>query len=528
MRRGVVWGGVIALPLLTLIVLLSGIIPDPIWAGPRFHFVVVCLTTLLALVMALFVVRAANQLRDLRVFFLALTYLSIAGIFLVHALTTPGALILGNNPWVGFSARASVGVGAAFFALSTVRWSTAQQQRILARQHLLLGAFLLVLVVYGALAVSDAARSGTGASSDHSTHTNTDDGYGYGAVSITTTAVAAISRFGFLANPLVGRIFAVLTLALLALVIVRYRAVYAAAPSPLVAAMLISALFLAQSQISMALTAVWHASWWEYHALMLAAFATVIFGLVQEYAGMGSVHGVIEGLLMHDTITQIQRGYTDVIVALVEAVEAKDPYIRGHSQQVAELAVAIGRALQLPPAQLRILNRSALLHDIGKIGVPDAILSKPGKLTDDEFAVIKEHPLQGYMMIAKVRSLRDELPGIRSHHERLDGSGYPDGLAGNAIPLIARIIAVADSFDALTSPRPYRGAWSCDHALAVIDAEAGTRLDAAVVAALHRVVQSTPAARRQDQSSRPMDEQVSPVIARERAVRVIDSNVLSE
>ncbi len=487
MRQSAVWGGVVALPLATLVVLLGGFLPDPTWDGPRFHFIVVSLTALLALGMALLMVRAATQLRDVRVFFLSLTYLSIAGIFLVHALTTPGALV-GNNPWVGFSAWASLAAGAFFFALTTLPWGTAQQRAIIDRQHLLLGAFLLLLVAYGAIAVTDALRSGT-PTLDHGAHPA--DAYGYGGAA--TVAGNAISRFGPLANPVVGKIAALLTLTLLALVIVRYRAMYCRAASPLIAALLVSAIFLAQAQVSMALTTVWHASWWEYHLLMLAAFGTTIFGLVQEYADTGSVHGVIEGLLLRDTITQVQRGYTDVIVALVEAVEAKDPYTRGHTQRVAEIALSIGRELRLSSEQLRVLNRAALLHDIGKIGVPDAILNKPGRLTDDEFAVIKEHPGRGHAMIANIRSLHAELGGIRSHHERLDGSGYPDGLTGDAIPLIARIIAVGDVFDALTSPRPYRGPWSREQALALLDAGAGTQFDPNAVAALHQSLRASPA-----------------------------------
>ena len=430
--------------------------------------------------MAGLMVRAATQLRDVRVFFLSLTYLSIAGIFLVHALTTPGALVAGNNPWVGFSAWASLAVGAFFLALTTAPWSAAQQRRIIARQYLLLSVFLVGLATYGAVAVTDALRS-TAPALGAASHSGYDD---YSAA-VSATGTAA-SRFAPLANPAIGKFAAVITLTLLALVIVRYRATYCRAPSPLGAALLISAIFLAQAQISMALTTVWHASWWEYHVLMLAAFGTTIFGLVQEYADAGSMQGVIEGLLLRDTITQVQRGYTDVIVALVEAVEAKDHYTHGHTQRVAALAVEIGRELRLSAEQLRILNRAALLHDIGKIGVPDAILNKPGALTDDEFAVIKEHPARGYAMIANIRSLHAELGGIRSHHERLDGSGYPDGLVGDAIPLIARIIAVGDVFDALTSPRPYRGPWSREQALALLDAGMGTQFDATVVAALHR------------------------------------------
>jgi HD-GYP domain-containing protein (c-di-GMP phosphodiesterase class II) len=492
MRQNAVWGGVVALPLATLVILLGGFLPDPSWSGPRFHFIVVSLTASLALGIALLMVRAATQLRDVRVFFLSLTYLSIAGIFLIHALTTPGALVVGNNPWVGFSAWASLASGAFFFALTTMPWSAAQQRAIIARQHLLIGIFLLALAVYGVVAVTDSLRSG-GSAVNHAAHSDYDD--------YLPVVGAAVSRFAPLANPVVGKIAALATLTLLTLVIVRYRAIYCRAASPLVAALLVSAIFLAQAQISMALTAVWHASWWEYHLLMLAAFGTTVFGLVQEYADAGSVHSVIEGLLLRDTITQVQRGYTDVIVALVEAVEAKDHYTRGHTQRVAELALAIGRELRLSSEQLRVLNRAALLHDIGKIGVPDAILNKPGRLTDEEFAIIKEHPGRGYTMIANIRSLHAELGGIRSHHERLDGSGYPDGLAGDAIPLIARIIAVGDVFDALTSPRPYRGPWSREQALELIDVGVGTQFDPTVVAALHQYLRAAPAAARATEKS---------------------------
>jgi HD-GYP domain-containing protein (c-di-GMP phosphodiesterase class II) len=194
-------------------------------------------------------------------------------------------------------------------------------------------------------------------------------------------------------------------------------------------------------------------------------------------------------LLARTTIERLQTSYTDVIVALVAAVEAKDVYTRGHTQRVSELSLRIGEELGLSPDRLRMLGQSAMLHDIGKIGVPDAILNKPGKLDDNEFAIVKLHPVRGYEMVRNVRSLRGSLSGIRHHHERLDGSGYPDGLSGDDISLEARIIAVADVYDALTSDRSYRGAWSHDQAMAELYRDAGSRLDAACVGALERVTE---------------------------------------
>lgn len=127
-------------------------------------------------------------------------------------------------------------------------------------------------------------------------------------------------------------------------------------------------------------------------------------------------------------------------------------------------------------------------HDIGKIEVPDAILNKPGSLTEEEFAVIREHPARGHDIIRNIRSLRNEVAGVRSHHERLDGRGYPDGLVGDEISLDARIIAVADVYDALTSARSYRAAWSPGQALATMEAEVGTHLDADCVRAAKNVL----------------------------------------
>ena len=148
----------------------------------------------------------------------------------------------------------------------------------------------------------------------------------------------------------------------------------------------------------------------------------------------------------------------------------------------------MGQDLGYSSEQLKVLNQAAMLHDIGKIGIPDSVLNKPGRLSDEEFAIIKEHPARGHRIIQNARSLQREIPGVLHHHERLDGSGYPDGLSGKAIPMDARIIAVADVFDALTSNRPYRHAWSVERALEIIDQEAGHKLDSDCVAALRRVL----------------------------------------
>jgi HD-GYP domain-containing protein (c-di-GMP phosphodiesterase class II) len=142
--------------------------------------------------------------------------------------------------------------------------------------------------------------------------------------------------------------------------------------------------------------------------------------------------------------------------SFVSTLDAKDPYTRGHSERVALIARRIGQQMGLPQEELRTIYLSGLLHDVGKIGVDDQILRKNGPLTGDEFEQVKKHPVIGYNILSSLKNLRHVLPGVRNHHESFDGSGYPDGLAGEEIPLLARILAVADAFDAMGSDRPYR------------------------------------------------------------------------
>jgi len=160
-----------------------------------------------------------------------------------------------------------------------------------------------------------------------------------------------------------------------------------------------------------------------------------------------------------------------VLFTLAISVEAKDPYTNGHCDRLARYSVALGKSLGLPPEQLKALHRGGVLHDVGKIGVPDSILLKPGPLTKEEREVIKSHPVIGERICAPLKSLRLVLPIIRHHHERWDGSGYPDGLAGAAIPLTARILQAVDLYDAFTTQRPYKPAYPKEQAFAIMREE---------------------------------------------------------
>jgi putative two-component system response regulator len=158
--------------------------------------------------------------------------------------------------------------------------------------------------------------------------------------------------------------------------------------------------------------------------------------------------------------------------AFARAVEAKCPTTLGHTERVTELAVELGCQLGLAAADRETLRRGALLHDIGKISIPDVILNKPDRLTPEEFAVIKRHPMEGVRIVEPLRSLQSTLPLIRWHHERLNGTGYPDGLTGERIPVLARLLAVADVYDALVSERPYRPAMDAAKCMRVMRADA--------------------------------------------------------
>ena len=161
----------------------------------------------------------------------------------------------------------------------------------------------------------------------------------------------------------------------------------------------------------------------------------------------------------------------EVIIALAATIDARDPYTRGHSERVSYYAEMLGRAVGVSTEEQRLLHFGGLFHDIGKIAVRDSVLLKPGKLTAAEFAEIKRHPVAGRDLLKEMRTLDAAIPIVYHHHERYDGSGYPEGLAGDAIPLLARISSIADVYDALTTSRPYRSALTRGDALDVMEAE---------------------------------------------------------
>jgi putative nucleotidyltransferase with HDIG domain len=188
---------------------------------------------------------------------------------------------------------------------------------------------------------------------------------------------------------------------------------------------------------------------------------------------------------------QLTRSYKATVRALSNAVEARDAYTGKHAERVAAYGIEIARALGLPRPDAPEIEFGFLLHDIGKLAIPDAILYKPGPLTEEERALMARHPAVGAEIVAGIEFLADAAKVVRSHHERWDGSGYPDGLIGEQIPLAARVFAVADVLDALTTDRPYRPGSPIDEARAMIVQESGTHFDPQVIDAFNAIDDET-------------------------------------
>jgi len=196
---------------------------------------------------------------------------------------------------------------------------------------------------------------------------------------------------------------------------------------------------------------------------------------------------------IRDAIENLKRAarenhelFINSIRALAAAIDAKDPYTRGHSERVARYASQVAREMGLTPEDVRRVRLSALLHDVGKIGIDDQILRKPTALTEEEFEIMKSHPTKGAAIMETIPQLRDVIPGMKHHHERWEGGGYPDGLQGEGIPLQARIVSVADTFDAMTTTRPYQRAMDIRFVFQRLRDLAGNRFDPSIVEALIR------------------------------------------
>lgn len=237
------------------------------------------------------------------------------------------------------------------------------------------------------------------------------------------------------------------------------------------------------------ITAVWRINFKEILPSYLAeAPLGFLMAVIYVQAGvLGILLFFLPLLLAHrsfELYTKMRKMYLETIRTLAAAIDAKDPYTKGHSERVAQTSVALARELNLPERDIENIEYTALLHDIGKIGIDDRILGKSSKLSNEEFKKIKEHPIVGAKIIEPIDFLKDSYKAIYHHHERYNGDGYPDGLKEKNIPLSARIIAVADAYDAMGSDRPYRKKLSKEKILKELTEQSGKQFDPQIVNAL--------------------------------------------
>lgn len=428
---------------------------DESWGTPAFHFYAVSAASLLAAGICAVLVLSARSIRQTRILFLALCFFSLGMIFAVHGLTTPGFMFdeahaaVQRSPWVATLA-------AGFFAaLSVISVPKIMERSRLHVAEAIFGVFAVLICAYFIVSLAEPD---------------------FAAGFPTTEA--------WFRHVLTG-----VTVTLLCYAGLRYFQSYQFARLPGQLAVSVGLLFLAEAQLSLNFGQFWYYSWWMYHFLFLASFATVLLGWTWELVRARDAGAIAEGIAMRDALSQLNRGRPTSVVSLANQIENHDLETFRHVDRVAAFAFAIGKDMGLGPARLRGLVLAAQMHDIGKIGLPPYILQKTGKLTDDEFGQIKLHPGKGFEIVGRVHGLADIAGIIRHHHEHFDGSGYPDALGGDDIPLDARIISAADTFDALTSERPYRAAMSVTDAKVELLRVAGTQLDPNCVQSLIRLIE---------------------------------------
>ena len=437
----------LAAPMLVFAVVRLNPSLDPTMMAFTFHFYAVGFTALLAAVACAVIIASAQTLLNTRLIFLGLAFFVIAGVFAVHGLATPGYIADRYYTTVGVSSWLSAALGSALVAMSVVGLPKSIEDTIERNGAMFFAATAAAVFAYIALSL----------------------------VANTWLDWVPIQdrrlqfSMGFPALALSG--FAAL----------RYYQAYQFARLPAQLAMVATIVLLMEVQTIILWGQVWHLSWWLYHGLYGVAFLVLFAGWSIEVKRAGTLRAIADALSMRDALAQLNRGLEAPILALVDAVEAKDANTFGHVRRVSGYAHAIGKRLGLSQAELRNLVLAAEMHDVGKISVPDSILAKRGSLTEDEFAVVKTHTHNGYEIALRVPALRGIAEIIKTHHERLDGSGYPDGLRGDEVPMLSRIIAVADTYDAMTSARPYREPLTHVEAMAELFRLRGGHLDARCV-----------------------------------------------
>lgn len=416
------------------------------------HFVAVGQTALLATAAAIVLTAIGIRRRDSRAVLVGTAFTAMAALLALHGFATPGILV-GYNGVVSFSGGATLPVGGAVLALSAIPalagpravWPLLWLQGLLFAAIAVLGTVGMMFpnVVPGVPAPASTAALIVLAI-----------GLGfYGILGLRALHTFLLTRRW-------ADLLVVLGLAWLA-------------------GALVAALVMDFTQLG----------WWVGHGMELAGIACVGGAVALDLHRGVQSRALIGDLRGSELVSEEEAFLGSQIRALTVRLAEKDTYTEEHTRRVALRAVQVGEELGLPPGRLRTLAVGGLLHDIGKLSVPDEILKKPGSLDDEEFAVIKRHPEWGHKLLGELGGFSDSVRRlVLDHHERLDGKGYPNGLGGAELDIETRILTVCDVYDALLSVRVYRDAWTHDKAIGLLHEQTGSAFDATCVGALERVL----------------------------------------
>jgi putative nucleotidyltransferase with HDIG domain len=416
-------------------------------AFPAHHFYIVSYTSIASLIVAVVVGVVGIRQRNLQVIYVSLAFISLAAFFSMHGLSTPGFLIADFTPVVGVAAQLSVLTMSFWLLVSALPTEHPFSAWLSKRARFLLPLWTPAIVILGIIVLRNPSLA----------------------------ELAPVNQ-----EP-VKYFFGGMTLLMAGFAGYRYWQSYRYSKFPFQLAIAYVGGWIAVTQIIITTGQTFYASWWVYHFLLLFSVIASVIGLVIQYRRGDSMVRSIVGLFSDDPNERLAAGVSPSVRDLITATEIRDPYTAGHSNRVAQGAFELGQTLNLSPEDLRVLAQGGLVHDIGKLQVPDSILNKPGQLTPEERRQIEKHTVAGYEFCARLGFMPAELAVIRSHHERLDGSGYPDGLKENEIPQLVRILSVVDVWDALTSARAYREAWGREEALDYLMQNRGTQFDPKLV-----------------------------------------------
>lgn len=423
-----------------------------VYLGGMTHFAGVGLTALAATAAAVALTAAGARRRDRRVVLAGTAFAIMASLLALHGLATPGILV-GSNGVVAFTGGATLPAGGAVLALSalpalrrpgSVRPLLALQGAALAGV-LVLGGFALFLPEL----MPPVPEPNSPA-----------------AMAALTAGLA---------------FFALLALRALRTYLLTRRS------SDLVVA--VGVVWLGAALVPALTQSYWHLGWWLGHAFELAGIALVATPVALDFRRAAQSRPLLGDFCAAELVAQEEAFLGSHVRALTVRLAEKDEYTEEHTRRVALRAVQVGEELRLSASRLRALAIGGLLHDIGKLGVPDAILKKPASLDEREYGVVCRHPEWGLRLLRDLGGFSDAVCRlVLDHHERLDGSGYPRGLKGSELDLDTRILAVCDVYDALISPRVYRGAWTHEEAIRLLERHAGDLFDERCVQALERVL----------------------------------------